>query len=77
MQRVNLGIQNDCLSEGRIQTMAKVKNFSIVLIFLITVCGCVSTQDNPLNENSQIKIVCKNETGMTRCSKVNNDKTKE
>jgi hypothetical protein len=57
--------------------MAKVKNFSIVLIFLITVCGCVSTQDNPLNENSQIKIVCKNETGMTRCSKVNNDKTKE
>jgi hypothetical protein len=57
--------------------MATVKKTIVFFIFLITVCGCVSTQDTSLNENSQIKIVCKNETGMTRCSKVNSDKTKE
>jgi len=55
--------------------MASMKNLSI--IFLISVCGCASNQDTSLTENSQIKILCKNETGMTRCSKVKTDKTKE
>lgn len=55
--------------------MASMKNFSI--IFLISVCGCASKQNTLLTEKSEIKIVCKNETGMTRCSKITTDKTKE
>jgi hypothetical protein len=51
-----------------------------LLYFFVSIAmyGCALQPEGLLNENEKIKkVVCKNETGMTRCSKVEWDKSKD
>ena len=47
-------------------------------IISIAVYGCALQSDSlPIENEKSKKVVCKNEAGMTRCSKVELDKSKE